>query len=128
MKTLIAMAALALMVGITGCGDDDNTNKDMGMSMVDMHVPGGESCLMVVSCVQKCADQSCANTCLDKGTAMAQTKANALINCIKGQCLGTVDGGAAACSSPFDQSDACKACQTTAGAGVCGAQALACAQ
>jgi len=101
MRTLLAVASFALLVGTgVGCGDDTTTaTMDMAMAHdLAVAVPHDMtmlSCAQILTCSEGCTTSSsaaaCAQACVTSGTTAAQSTFQALELCVLGQCGG--DGG-----------------------------------
>lgn len=102
MRNVLTVSALALCLGLIGCGDDTDTQIDMqgdiAKVQLDLTVPPKtDTCGDLIGCGNACTTQACITACIKEGTASAQSTYNALGDCIDKACpSGTVaDGGAA---------------------------------
>ncbi len=99
MRTLLAAAAMVMLVGAgTGCGDDTTSNlvHDMAMTANDLSVPvmtdmSMLNCGQIIQCASNCTTLTCAQQCATAGKSASQTKFGALIQCAATAC--TTDGG-----------------------------------
>lgn len=122
---ILGVAGMVAFIG--ACSDDSGGTpgkKDGGSIRLDQGGGGGneggvptpdtgggtdENCTEVMTCVSKCQDATCIAGCISKGTADAQTKANALISCQQNAFQGSCSGD---CATP--SSSACQACVSAA--------------
>ncbi len=101
MRTLLAVASFALLVGAGfGCGDDTTSSAlDMtaghDLAVPVMHDMATLTCAQIFTCTTGCENAtnpaSCAQACVSEGTTAAQGLFGTLETCIVTNC--TTDGG-----------------------------------
>jgi hypothetical protein len=137
MRTLLALASIAMLAGaVSGCGDDTTSGSvdmtlgpDMSATPHDMATL---TCAQLLACVQACTTQACQLACVAAGSSAAKTKFGAFGACVLENC-GLGDGGGMqnACTSQTDPQPAFQACITSVGqnaalGGPCAAELAAC--
>lgn len=138
MRTLLAVASVALLVGAGfGCGDDTTTTPVADMTAVaDMTVPHDMqtlSCKQILACQATCTSVSCTLGCVSEGSTSAQTAFGGLVNCLVNACNPDAGNSAGSCAGISDvMSPSCQAClkaagMTAAGGGTCSAEYNTCA-
>jgi hypothetical protein len=112
-KTLLALAASALVasVAFVGCGDDSAKTQDMAgktdgpAPAPDLSIPGAKvGCVGFISCLNDCfsanpnADlMTCETTCSKTAKTTASTEYNNALDCGQQHCLGNVDAMTGKC-------------------------------
>ena len=81
---------------------DTDTVTDNAIPDNDTVSPTGKTCAEIVTCINGCADETCAQACYDSGSTEGKALYDAAANCVQTNCA-TECGGS-------DQ-DACTACQ-----------------
>jgi hypothetical protein len=112
-----ALISTLLLVTLAGCSshttlvDFSFDDIDGGGFFVDDLSSGSSSCLQLLDCHRGCdGDPVCSGDCDSLATTNAERAYEALFTCAVHECEGAADGGAAACSSDTDTSDACSSC------------------
>ncbi len=138
MRTLLAVASVALLVGAGfGCGDDTTTTPVSDMTAVadmsamphDMQTLG---CAQILMCQAACTTLACTAGCIQEGSTTAQTTFGALVNCLVNACNPDAGNPAGSCNGISDiMSASCQMCLKAAGAaaaqgGTCTTQYQAC--
>jgi len=122
MRTLLAIASVALLVGAGfGCGDDTTTTTANDMAATADLTVGGDmaklqTCAAILACVQNCTSASCQTACYTGASSTAQAKFGPFLTCLVETC-GPGDGGNGSCTGPTDPQSACQTCLGTTFAG-----------
>ena len=137
MRTLLAVASVALLVGAGfGCGDDTTTTPVNDMTAVaDMTIPHDMqtlSCAQILSCQRTCTTVACSVGCVSSGSSAAQTTFTTLVGCLVNACNPDAGNSAGSCAGVSDvASPSCQACLQAAGVaaamgGTCNAEYTTC--
>ena len=138
MRTLLAVASVALLVGAgVGCGDDTTTTSVADMSAIpDMTIPHDMqtlTCAQILSCEQSCGSSAtCAGACVAEGTTAAKGLIGLFIQCLYNACNPDAGNANGSCSAPGDTQPGCLACiqatgQGAALGGTCNTEFMNCA-
>lgn len=138
MRTLLAVASVALLVGAGfGCGDDTTSGSVTDMAVtVDMTMPHDMAtltCAQVLQCQSTCTTVSCTLGCVAAASSSAKTTFTTLANCLINACNPDAGNPAGSCNGVADvMSASCQACLKAAGGaaatgGTCNAEYTACA-
>jgi len=115
MRTLLAIASVALLVGAGfGCGDDTTTTTANDMAATADLTVGGDmakiqTCAAILTCVGACTSASCQTACYTNASSAAQAKFGPFLTCLVETC-GPGDGGNGSCANVTDTSAACQTC------------------
>ena len=121
MRTLLAVASVALLVGAGfGCGDDTTTTSVSDMSAVaDMTVPHDMqqlTCAQAITCEFNCTDATCQAACIAEANSNAKTLLGLLAACLFNACSPDAGNPNGSCSGAADiTSPSCQACLGAAG-------------
>lgn len=137
MRTLLAVASVALLVGAGfGCGDDTTTTPVSDMTAVaDMTIPHDMqtlSCAQILMCQVPCTTVACTLGCVAEGSTTGKTAFTGLVNCLINACNPDAGNPAGSCAGAADVTmPGCQAClkaagMTAAGGGACNAEYLNC--
>ena len=121
MRTLLAVASIALLVGAGfGCGDDTTTTTVADMSAIpDMTIPHDMqtlTCAQILMCQVPCTTVACSAACIQAGSTAAQATFSQLVNCLIDACNPDAGNPAGSCNGVSDvTSPTCQACLKAAG-------------
>ena len=137
MRTLLAVASVALLVGAGfGCGDDTTTTPVADMTAVaDMTIPHDMmqlNCGQIAMCAQNATSTTAAGACITEGKTSSQGLLTTMLGCAFTACGPTDGGGTGMCSGITDMSAGCRQCvggivtSGIAGSGPCVSSVQAC--
>jgi len=122
MRTLLAVASVALLVGAGfGCGDDTTTTTVSDMTAVaDMTIPHDMTtltCAQVITCERNCTDNACRQACIAEANSTAQGLIQQFVGCLLAACNPDAGNANGSCSGPTDTSASCTMCLGATGQG-----------
>ena len=122
MRTLLAVASVALLVGAGfGCGDDTTTTSVADMTAVaDMTIPHDMTtltCAQVLACERNCTDAACQAACVTEANSTAKGLILTFVGCLYGACNPDAGNANGSCNGTADQSQSCLACINATGQG-----------
>ena len=122
MRTLLAVASVALLVGAGfGCGDDTTTTTVADMTAVaDMTIPHDMqqlTCAQVLVCEKNCTDAACQASCVAEANSTAKSLIQTFLVCLYNACNPDAGNPNGACSGLTDQSHSCLGCLQATGMG-----------
>ncbi len=136
MRTLLALASLALLTTTAiGCGDDTTSggvDMTVGMDMsATPHDLATLSCAQIITCESNCASTACQVACITSGSTAAQATFGQFLGCLAQTCGPADGGGNGSCTGVTDMSAGCQTCLKNAGmsaalGGPCNSQFMAC--
>jgi hypothetical protein len=138
MRTILALASVALLVGAGfGCGDDTTTGAADMTAIADMSATPHDmttlNCSQVLDCASKATTATAQAACFSEANSKAQGLLTTALGCAYGAC-GSVDaGGTGMCKMLGDMTQGCLACvsdivnQGVVNQGACATQVQACA-
>jgi hypothetical protein len=108
MRTLLFLTTLVL-----GCRtqplahpiqDDFGTvnNRDMSIGRLDLSVPNGTGCLVLLECLSGCFDERCQNDCFNAADPAAQDLLVQTLDCIYGWCQSRDGNRPPRCDQNFE--------------------------
>lgn len=137
MRTLLAVASVALLVGAGfGCGDDTTTTPVADLAVpVDMTIPHDMmqlNCGQIAMCAANATSAAAAGACIAEGKTTSQGLLQTMLGCAFTACGPTDGGGTGMCTGLTDMSQTCRGCVQgvvtagVTGGGACAASVQAC--